>query len=132
VAARGAPAPAPPTAFDPFLGFNGRKTYVVLGQFTEQFNILQLAEFVTAAATHLGLEAHIAHLPNPRVEPEAHYYNAVHTRLTDLGLEPHLLSDTLVESLMRTAIQYRDSIDVSQLPPRVDWRRASNQLGRTD
>ena len=106
--------------------------YRVFNQFTEQFNILQLAEFVGAAATRLGLDAHIAHLPNPRVEPETHYYNAVHTRLTDLGLEPHLLSDTLVESLMRTAVEYRDNIDVTQLPPRVDWRLASNPLGRTD
>jgi hypothetical protein len=44
-------------------------------------------------------------VPNPRVEAEEHYYNAKHSRLQELGLEPHLLSDNLIDSLLRFAIQ---------------------------
>ena len=42
----------------------------------------------------------INHTPNPRVELESHYYNAKHTKLVDLGLEPHFLSGALVMAAM--------------------------------
>ena len=38
-------------------------------------------------------------MDNPRVEAEEHYYNAKHTALMDLGLKPHYLSETLIESV---------------------------------
>ncbi len=76
----------------------------------------------------MGLRAQvrIAHLPDPRVEPEEHYYNAKHSKLLDLGLEPHLLSESLLDSLMNIAVHYRDRVDGSLFTPRVDWRRTRN------
>ena len=44
-------------------------------------------------------------MPNPRVEAEEHYYNAKRTKLVDLGLEPHMLSDNLIDSLLSFAIE---------------------------
>lgn len=44
-------------------------------------------------------------VPNPRVEAEEHYYNAQHTRLTELGLEPHLLGDNIIDSLVNFALE---------------------------
>ncbi len=49
-------------------------------------------------------------MPNPRVEAEEHYYNAKHSRLQELGLEPHLLSDNLIDSLLKFAIQVSSSL----------------------
>ena len=46
-------------------------------------------------------------MPNPRVEAEEHYYNAKRTKLVDLGLEPHLLNDNLIDSLLKFAIEVR-------------------------
>ncbi|MFZ0705535.1 MAG: NAD-dependent epimerase/dehydratase family protein, partial [Candidatus Korobacteraceae bacterium] len=66
----------------------------VFNQFTEQFSVLQLAELVQKAGAEIGLKVEIDHLPDPRVESEEHYYNAKHSRLVDLGLKPHNLSDT--------------------------------------
>jgi UDP-sulfoquinovose synthase len=100
--------------------------YRVFNQFTEQFSVLQLAELVKAAGQKLGLDVQIAHIPNPRVELEEHYYNAKHTKLASLGLKPHLLSDSLLDSLLNIAIRYKSRIDTSQLMPQVDWRRARN------
>ena len=68
----------------------------------------------------------IDHLPDPRVEAEAHYYNAKHSKLTDLGLEPHLLSESLVNSLINIAIRYRDRIDPAMFAPQVNWRVGRN------
>ena len=46
-------------------------------------------------------------VPNPRVEKEEHYYNAQHTKLRDLGLQPHLLSNNIIDSLLNFAVMVR-------------------------
>jgi UDP-sulfoquinovose synthase len=61
------------------------------------------------------------------VEAESHYYNAKHSKLTDLGLEPHLLSDSLVDSLISIALQYRDRIEPEMFGPQVNWRLTRNE-----
>src|ERR1700728_4224168 len=99
----------------------------VFNQFTEQFSVLEIAHMVQSPVTKFGLKVEIDHLPDPRVESEAHYYNAKNSKLIDLGLQPHLLSDSLLDSLMNIAIKYRDRIDPAMMLPRVNWREARNQ-----
>ena len=99
-----------------------RGEFRVFNQFTEQFSVGQLAEMVVDAAGKLGIEARIETLPNPRVEKEEHYYNAKHTGLLDLGLEPHYLGDSLLDSLLNIAVEYRDRVDTDHVMPSVDWR----------
>ena len=99
----------------------------VYNQFTEQFSVLELAKMVQAAARKMGLPVEIDFLPPPRVEAESHYYNAKHSKLIDLGLEPHYLSDSLLDSLMNIAVKYSDRIDSSLFPPQVEWRNPRNQ-----
>ena len=99
----------------------------VYNQFTERFSVLDLARMVESAGKKLGLSVEIDHLPDPRVEAEEHYYNAKHSKLVDLGLEPHLLSNALLDSLMNIAVQYRDRIDASLMLPQVNWREPRNE-----
>lgn len=94
----------------------------VFNQFTEQFSVLDLAERVQRVARTMELDAHIEHVPNPRVEKEQHFYLAKHTRLLDLGLEPHLLSDQTIAHLLQAALRNRDRIDLSRIPATVQWR----------
>jgi UDP-sulfoquinovose synthase len=100
--------------------------YRVFNQFTEQFSVLQVAQMVQTAGKKFGLNVSIDHLPDPRVEAEEHYYNAKHTKLVDLGLEPHLLSESLLDSLVNIAVRYRERVDNALLLPRVDWRKTRN------
>jgi UDP-sulfoquinovose synthase len=102
----------------------------VFNQFTEQFSVLELAKMVQAAAWKLGMRVEIEHIPTPRVESEEHYYNAQHSKLIDLGLQPHYLSDSLLDSLMNIAIRYQDRIDTSLFLPQVQWRRTRNPRAR--
>lgn len=102
----------------------------IYNQFTEQFTVLELAEMVRAAAWKMGLRVEIDHLPAPRVEAENHYYNAKHSKLIELGLEPHYLSDSLLDSLMNIAIRYQDRIDTSLFLPQIKWREAKNLRSR--
>jgi UDP-sulfoquinovose synthase len=99
----------------------------VYNQFTEQFSVLELARMVQAAARKMGMPVEIDFLPPPRVEAESHYYNAKHSKLIDLGLQPHNLSDSLLDSLMNIAIKYSDRIDSSLFLPQVEWRNPRNQ-----
>jgi len=98
----------------------------VYNQFTEQFSVMDLARMVQVAGKKIGLKVQIDHLPDPRVEAEEHYYNAKHSKLIDLGLQPHLLSDSLLDSLMNIAVKYRDRIDSSLMLPKVNWRQPQN------
>jgi UDP-sulfoquinovose synthase len=102
----------------------------VFNQFTEQFSVLDIARLVETAASKMGLRVEIDHLPDPRVESEEHYYNAKHSKLIDLGLKPHLLSDSLLDSLMNIAVRYRDRIDASLILPQVNWRSSRNERRR--
>ena len=103
----------------------------VYNQFTEQFTVLELAHLVEAAGRKMGLTVEINHLPDPRVEAEEHYYNARHSKLVELGLKPHLLSESLLDSLLNIAMRYSDRIDQSLFLPRVNWRNAHNERRRT-
>ena len=74
----------------------------VFNQFTESFSVRDLAERIKAVAPG---EVTIDTLPDPRVEKEEHYYNAVTTKLPALGLKPHLLNDDVLKSLVETRDQ---------------------------
>jgi UDP-sulfoquinovose synthase len=102
----------------------------VFNQFTEQFSVMELANLVKTAAGEMGLPVTIEHMPTPRVEAEAHYYNAKHSKLVDLGLRPHFLSDSLLDSLMNIAMKYQDRVDRSLFMPQVNWRNSRNQRTR--
>ena len=98
----------------------------VFNQFTEQFSVLDLARMVQAAARQEGMRVEIDHMEAPRVEAEQHYYNAKHSKLLDLGLRPHCLSDSLLDSLIRVAVKYHERVDASLFLPQVDWRNSRN------
>ena len=104
-----------------------RGEFRVFNQFTEQFSVLDLARMVKEEGKKLGLAVEINHLPDPRVEAEEHYYNAKHSKLIELGLKPHLLSDSLLDSLMNIAMKYKERVDPSMMLPQVNWRQARNE-----
>jgi UDP-sulfoquinovose synthase len=94
----------------------------VFNQYTELFSVGDLAQMVQKAGADLGLKVEIDHLENPRVELEEHYFNAVNTNLLDLGLQPHFLSDSLLDSLLNFATKYKDRVDQKHILPKVTWR----------
>ncbi|NJN04609.1 MAG: NAD-dependent epimerase/dehydratase family protein [Leptolyngbyaceae cyanobacterium SL_1_1] len=95
----------------------------VFNQFTEMFSIADLAMMVKKAGNAVGLDVEVKHLDNPRVELEEHYFNAKNTKLKDLGLEPHYLSDSLLDSLLNFAVKYKARVDEKQILPKVKWNK---------
>jgi UDP-sulfoquinovose synthase len=94
----------------------------VFNQFTEQFSVSELAELVRRAGAEVGLEVAVKRYPNPRIEAEQHYYNATNTKLRDLGLEPHLLGEELVRSLLGLIERHRERVIERAILPRTRWR----------
>ena len=94
----------------------------VFNQFTESFSVEELAVKVVAAASTLGIDAHINHVENPRVEKYNHYYNAVNTRLIDLGLEPHLLTEGVLAEILEVARTHAGRVRNELILPSVTWR----------
>jgi UDP-sulfoquinovose synthase len=94
----------------------------VFNQFTEIFTIRELAELVCRAAAHLGYEARVEEYENPRTEAEHHYYNPSNRGLLELGLQPKLLGEELIESMLGIIDRYRDRVILSAIEPKVRWR----------
>jgi UDP-sulfoquinovose synthase len=102
----------------------------VFNQFTEQFSVLELAELVKQAGEHLGYSVQIDHVDNPRVEKEEHYYNAIHTKLLDLGLEPTLLGEELVESIIHAIERYKGNTIETSIDPHTRWNPSKSPAGQ--
>jgi len=98
----------------------------VFNQFTEQFSVLEMAEMIRDA--YPG-PVRIARIEDPRVEAAEHYYHAEHSRLIDLGLGPHLLNNSLIDSLFATAEKHRGHADTSLFAPSVQWTATSSHAG---
>jgi UDP-sulfoquinovose synthase len=95
----------------------------VFNQMTEAMSIEEIAK--TVAECYAGPSA-IEYLDNPRVEQESHYYNVVHTGLVDLGLRPHHLADTLIESLFTIVERHRHRANLDAMRPAINWRQSSS------
>src|SRR5699024_4813821 len=95
----------------------------VFNQMTEAYSVRRLAELV---ADRFPGPVQIENLENPRVEHAEHYYNVKHTGLVELGLQPHLLSDTLIESMFDIVAENKHRVDPEKILPSVRWAKAKN------
>jgi UDP-sulfoquinovose synthase len=103
-----------------------RGEFRVFNQMTQSLSITQMAETIARVSPEKVM---IEHLANPRVEEEGHHYNVVHSGMVELGLEPHLLSDTLIESLFEITKRFAHRVRREAMIPTIDWRRASSSIG---
>lgn len=98
-----------------------RGEFRVFNQFTEEFSVFDLAEKVKKVAEEEGLQVNIAHIENPRVELEEHYYLAKNTKLKDLGLEPTLLTDNVIREILHAVMKYKDRVIRKNVMPDITW-----------
>lgn len=99
----------PPKASDPVKVFN---------QVTETYRVRELAELIAAQT---GVE--VAYLPNPRNEAAENDLNVSRDQFLELGLNPTLLSDGLLEESRDIAEKYRDRADATKIIARSVWRK---------
>ena len=95
--------------------------YRVFNQFTEQWSVRDLASRVQTVGEAMGINVTVDKVDDPRIEAEEHYYNATHTKLLELGLQPHLLTDDVVAHLIETIQRYKDRILLGPITPKTKW-----------
>ena len=104
--------------------------YRVFNQFTESFSVRDMAEMVQRVCpTRVDIAEG---LTNPRVEREEHYFHAANTKLLDLGLHPHFLTDEVVLGMLQLVERYRDRVDLRAIAPTVQWRSSASTLKTAD
>lgn len=99
--------------------------YRIFNQFTEQFSVQQIAEKVKSAAKDLRIHVNINHIENPRTEQENHFYEADHTGLLDLGLQPHYLDEVVIQEMLIYVQKHKDNINRDQIMPKVTWKEGA-------
>ena len=100
----------------------GKGELRIMNQFTEQFSVNELADRVQAAGNSLGLNVQIKSIENPRKEMEDHYYNAAHSGLLELGLEPNFMTEEVLVDMLKLIIERKDNISHDRIMPRVKWK----------
>ncbi len=103
-----------------------RGEFRVFNQMTQSLSITQMAQTIARLSPE---KVTVERLANPRVEEEGHHYNVVHSGLVELGLEPHMLSDTLIESLFEITKRFAHRVRSEAMIPTIDWRRTASQIG---
>jgi UDP-sulfoquinovose synthase len=103
-----------------------RGEFRVFNQMTQSLSITEMAETIARVSPD---KVTIEHLANPRVEEEGHHYNVVHSGMVDLGLEPHLLSDTLIESLFEITKRFAHRVRPEAMIPTIEWRKSTSPIG---
>jgi len=93
----------------------------VFNQFTETFSVSGLAQMVQSVGRQLGLSVEMQYMDNFRNEATDHYFNAKHTKLETLGLNPTLLTDEVMRQMFRTVQSYAQNIDINSIHPTISW-----------
>ena len=94
----------------------------IFNQITEVFSINDLAKRVKKVGEKLGYKVEIEHIENPRMEKEDHYYRPDYTGLLELGLEPHYLTDEILEGFFKVVEKYKDRINRDAIFRGVKWK----------
>jgi UDP-sulfoquinovose synthase len=90
----------------------------VFNQMTETHRLIDLAEMVSRLTG-----AEIDHIENPRNEADSNDLFVENRQLIELGLEPILLEETLMEEVTEIASKYADRVDLSKIEARSLWRK---------
>lgn len=93
----------------------------IFNQVMETFSVNELAEITKRVGDKLGYNVEIKTIDNPRKEAEEHYYNPKYQGLIDIGVEPHFLTDELMEEMFKVVAEYKDNIRNDVIFRGVKW-----------
>ena len=95
----------------------------IMNQFTEQFTVNEIAERVKKVSEINGFKCDIKKISNPRKELENHYYNAKHSKLIDLGLNPTFMTNEALSEIFKKVAKKKELIREEIAIPRIKWNR---------
>lgn len=93
----------------------------IFNQVMETFSVNELAEITKKVGDKLGYNVQIKSIENPRKEAEEHYYNPVYQGLIEIGVEPHYLTDEVMEEMFSIVANYKDNIRKDVIFRGIKW-----------
>lgn len=93
----------------------------IFNQIMETFSVKELAELTQKVGEKLGYGVEIKSIDNPRKEAEEHYYNPTYQGLINIGVEPHYLTEEVMEQMLRVADRYKNNIRNDVIFRGVRW-----------
>jgi UDP-sulfoquinovose synthase len=93
----------------------------IFNQIMETFGVLELAEMTQNVGNRLGFDVEIKSIANPRKEAEEHYYNPTYQGLLDIGVEPHYLTEEIMENIFRIVASFKENIREELIFRGVKW-----------
>lgn len=93
----------------------------IFNQIMETFSANQLAEITKRVGDKLEYNVQIKNIENPRKEAEEHYYNPVYQGLKEIGVEPHYLTDDVMEEMFKIVEQYKNNIRKDVIFRGIKW-----------
>ena len=93
----------------------------IFNQIMETFSVNELAKKVYKIGTNRGHKVKIENLKNPRKELEKHYYNPVYQGLLDMGVNPHYLTDDVLNNIFKIVEKYQKNIRKEVIFRGIKW-----------
>ncbi len=93
----------------------------IFNQIMETFSVNDLAEKVAEVGKARGYDVHIEHIENPRKEAEEHYYNPVYQGLVEIGVEPHYLTEEVLQEMFDIVEEYKLNIRKDIIFRGIKW-----------
>lgn len=93
----------------------------IFNQIMETFSVLELAELTRKVGRKLGYDVQVKSIENPRKEAEDHYYNPTYQGLIDIGVEPHFLTEDVMEGMFRVVEKYKENIRKDVIFRGIRW-----------
>ncbi len=93
----------------------------IFNQVTETFSVNELADKVARVGQKRGHKVEVKNIENPRIEKEEHYYNPTYSGLKELGLEPHLLTDEVLNAMFAIVEEHKENIQEHKIFRGVKW-----------
>jgi UDP-sulfoquinovose synthase len=93
----------------------------VFNQIMETFSVNELAELTKRVGNRRGYEVELKSIPNPRKEAEEHYYNPTYQGLQSIGVNPHYLTEEVMEGLFEVVERYRNNIRKDVIFKGIKW-----------
>jgi UDP-sulfoquinovose synthase len=93
----------------------------IFNQIMETFTANQLASMVQRVGKSRGHDVQINHIENPRKEKEQHYYNPTFQGLIEQGVEPHYLTDDVLDGIFKIVEEYKENIRTDVIFKGIKW-----------
>ncbi len=93
----------------------------IFNQIMETLSVNDIAQLTQRVGNSRGHNVEIRAIENPRKEAEEHYYNPTYQGLRDIGVEPHFLTDEVMDHFFSLVELHKENIREDVIFKGIKW-----------